>query len=182
MNYLKVFSLVCLGAIVLGTTSCKKQSVLDPEAITETATIKGKVTVLAGMKWEEESKSAVNITEAEPVQGVTVVLEVPYSAYDASNTSNEAQQFTTTTDAEGNYSFSVKYASTNAKAVTVYTQPFESTIYKWDNADKNDKSKVKTVKVRFNSKNGKVSSSNPTIKKNNTIFIDDIELSNPVEL
>ncbi len=179
MNYLKVFSLVCLGAIVLGTTSCKKQSVLDPEAITETATIKGKVTVLAGMKWDDQSKKAVQITEDEPIQGVTVVLEVPYSAYDKTNTSGEAQQITTTTDAEGNYSFSVKYASTNKATVTIYTQPFESTIYEWEAADVNDKTKAKTVNVRFNSQ---TATGTTTIKKNNTTFVNDIVFSSYVEL
>ena len=127
---MKKHFLAIAALIIAAFTGCQKeQSEFTTESLQGTCTLQGKITYDKGVTADDlvthiESKAS----------GVTVVLSFDYSAYATGATGKK--YYTTTTDEDGNYSFTVAVGSNpiSASNVEIGIAPFEKT-YGFVNTD-----------------------------------------------
>ena len=116
--------LLIIAALALAafTGSQKEQSEFNIENLQGTCTLKGQVTYDKGVTADD----LVTHLDAKASE-VTVVLSIDYSAY--GSTASGKKYYTTTTDEEGNYSFTVSVGPNpiNAGNVEIAVVPFEKT-------------------------------------------------------
>ncbi len=120
MKYLKIMMWAACATIML--TSCSEdQTSFDTSKMPGKATISGKVVYNQGTTIADDGKFSYNFI---PAAKLTVYAEVPNSYY--MDGAEGCTTYTTETDEEGNYSFSIPTGVDEAN-VTISTQPFEST-------------------------------------------------------
>lgn len=123
MKKTRLFLGAALAAVLCLWTGCREeQSEMTLDVIEGRATIQGKVMYDQGARQDEDAMLVgVNMV---PASGVTVTIKVPYDAYKSG--SDGEKLYTTTTDANGNYSISIPATSTVAQA-TIDVLPFYAT-------------------------------------------------------
>lgn len=123
MKKTRLFLGAALAAVLCLWTGCREeQSEMTLDVIEGRATIQGKVMYDQGARQVEDAMLVgVNMV---PASGVTVTIKVPYDAYKSG--SDGEKLYTTTTDANGNYSISIPATSTVAQA-TIDVLPFYAT-------------------------------------------------------
>lgn len=123
MKKTRFFLGAALAAVLCLWTGCREeQSEMTLDVIEGRATIQGKVMYDQGARQVEDAMLVgVNMV---PASGVTVTIKVPYDAYKSG--SDGEKLYTTTTDANGNYSISIPATSTVAQA-TIDVLPFYAT-------------------------------------------------------
>ncbi len=113
---MKKFFIAALAALVL--VGCQhEQSQLNLADISTSATIQGTLLYDGGYVAEGSALTTANL----PAEGVEVVAEVPYSAYDTQATGTK--QFVTKTDADGKFSFKIPVGQ-RAITIAIYAREF----------------------------------------------------------
>ncbi len=120
---MKKHFLVIAALVLAAFTGCQKeQSEFTTENLQGTCTLQGQVTYDKGVT-ADDLETHIKSKASE----VTVVLSIDYSAYAAGATGKK--YYTTTTDENGNYSFTIAVGSTpiSAANVEIGITPFEKT-------------------------------------------------------